>query len=520
MNASPRPPTLDSESAVTSFISAASIGVIGAPTSEQAAATFANCVSHVGGALRESDLPLRQFAVDRLQNIAVAAQLTESHGDDWIQGQLARAFDEADEPPNSVFAEAAAEYRRERGNGAWPPAPARREREENLVPLADVIAGEPPDRGVPPPGEPVGPSRPKFVIEPFDAIKFEASEEWLVKRLVPRQGVVTVYGASQSFKSFVVLDVALHVALGWQWAGRLVTQAPAVYIAAEGAAGLRKRKVGFERANAAHLPEHVPFFLISAAPNLGTEQGDLAALIAAIETLHIGPGLIVIDTLAQSIGAGDENGAGMIQFVANATALANHFKACVLPVHHVGLSDDKRARGHSSLLGGVDAQLLAERKEGMLSTVLTLQKLKDEESNLRLTAHLGRVVIGQDEDGDEVSTLIIDRIEDGAATHTATTPKTIPRAQRLLMDMVKAAIDDAGEDFLPFANGPAVRAVSDDAVRSRYYARIAEQAESGEDAHKMAERQRKAFNRAIASAVKAKDLIAKQRNGERLLWLP
>jgi len=379
---------------------------------------------------------------------------------------------------------------------------------------------DPPDRGAPPIGETATSARPKFIIEPFADIRFETSEEWLVKRLIPRQGVVTVYGASQSFKSFIAVDISLHVALGWQWASRSVTQAPAVYIAAEGAAGLRKRKVGFERANAERLPDHVPFFLISAAPNLGTEQGDLAALIAAIETVRITPGLIVIDTLAQSIGAGDENGAGMIQFVANATALANHFKACVLSVHHVGLSDDKRARGHSSLLGGVDAQILAERKEGMLSTALTLQKLKDEESNLKLTAHLSRVVIGQDEDGDEVSTLIVDRIEDGAESTIGETPKAVPRQQRLLIDVVANALAEAGETIRPFGiTGPLIAAVPESAARTRYYARIAEQAEPGEDKRALYDRQKKAFKRAIEPALKSKILLACEVDGTRFLWL-
>jgi hypothetical protein len=370
-----------------------------------------------------------------------------------------------------------------------------------------------------PVGAPASSAPRKFALEPFEAIVFESREEWLVKRLIPRQGVGAFYGASQSFKSFVVSDLALHIALGWEWAARRVTQAPAVYIAAEGAAGLRKRKIGFERSHS-YLPACVPFYLISAAPNLGTDQGDLAPLVAAIEGAGVTPGLIVIDTLAQSLGAGDENGAGMIQFVANATALANKFRAFVLIVHHVGLGDDRRMRGHSSLIGGVDAQILCERKEGALSTSLTLQKLKDEASSVKLTAHLGRVVIGQDEDGDDISTLIVERIEDGAEGEAGKKPKTIPRAQRLLMDMVALALDEAGETFRPFADGPLVRAVAESAARSRYYARIAEQAEPGEDKRTILERQGKGFRRAIEAALKSTILVAKERNGERWLWLP
>ena len=96
------------------------------------------------------------------------------------------------------------------------------------------------------------------------------------------------------------------------------------------------------------------------------------------------PPLIVIDTLAQTLNGGDENGAGMMAFVGTATALANHFNACVLAVHHVPLADDKRLRGHTSLHGGADAQLQTERNGGELATTLSVEKLKDEEDGIKL----------------------------------------------------------------------------------------------------------------------------------------
>jgi AAA domain len=360
----------------------------------------------------------------------------------------------------------------------------------------------------------------KFRLEPFVAIRFEPSKEWLVKRRIPRQGVAALYGAPESFKSFIAFDGAMHISLGWEWTGRKTSQAPAVYIAAEGAAGIRKRKIGFEKAYAGRIPADVPFFLVAAAPNLGTEKGDLEALIAAVVAAEVDPGIVVIDTLAQSLGGGDENGAGMMTFVSNATELANRLKCCVLVVHHAPLADERRMRGHTSLHGAVDVQILTERHRGAPSTTLTIEKMKDEESHVSLTAHLSRVVIGTDEDGDEVSTLIVERIEDGAAAQTRAPSTSVPRGRRLLMDVVAQAIGDEGEDFRSFHDGPLVRAAKDQAIRIRYYARIAEKAEPDEDADKLAERQRKGFNRAIAAALSAKDLIARQHDGTRFVWLP
>ncbi len=361
----------------------------------------------------------------------------------------------------------------------------------------------------------------KFNLVPFEDIKFAGSDEWLVKKLLPRQGVAALYGAPKSFKSFIGEDIGLHVALGWPWAGRATTRGPVVYIAAENAAGVRKRKVGFEMTHAGHLPHRVPFYLIGAAPDLGTENNDLSALIAAIAAVGVVPVLIVIDTLAQTLCGGEENGGGMMNFVSKATALANHYKACVIAVHHVPLADDKRLRGHTSLHGGVDAQILADRNNNEMTTSLSLEKLKDEEDGFKLTAHLVRIVIGHDGDGDEISTLVVDRVEEGDDQATkGQTLKSIPRQRRLLMEVVEQAIDEAGRDIKSFSDGPMVRAVSDEIARTRFYARIAEEPLPDETAEKLKKRQRKAYNRAVDGALNAKDLVAKEEGGVRVLWLP
>ena len=148
------------------------------------------------------------------------------------------------------------------------------------------------------------------MLEPFNAILFDAKAEWLVKQILPRQGVVAIYGRFGSFKSFIAADIAFSVASGKEWAGRRVTGRPVIYIAAEGAAGFRKRMAGIKARG--DVPRNLPFFLIGAAPNLGTDKGDLETLAADIESAGVAPGLIVLDTLAATLGSADENGAGMV----------------------------------------------------------------------------------------------------------------------------------------------------------------------------------------------------------------
>jgi hypothetical protein len=295
------------------------------------------------------------------------------------------------------------------------------------------IAPEPFDDGYIPPGDPpisaqIAPNgRRKFYLEPFEDIRFTGGEEWLVKRVLPRRGVAALYGKSGSFKTFIGFDLGGCIAAGKEWAGLKVAQAPVVYIAAEGAAGVRKRKEGWTRTNP-DISEPFPFHLISDAPNLGAAQGDLADLIQSIRDAGTAPGVIFIDTSAQTLGGADENGAGMVQYIANAQALSKHFGCLVVIVHHVGLADDQRLRGHSSLHGALDAQILCERQKGTLSTDLKIQKLKDEDADRTFSATLSRVVIGHDEDGDEVSTLIVESVaEQTEAKSQKPRPARIPR---------------------------------------------------------------------------------------------
>ncbi len=89
------------------------------------------------------------------------------------------------------------------------------------------------------------------------------------------------------------------------------------------------------------------------------------------------------------------------------------------------------------------------------------------------------------------------------------------------MTATREAIDDAGQDIRPFGfDGPVVRAVADEAIRLRFYERIAEQAGPDEDQNTVKERRRKSFNRSIESALKAQILVAREIQGQRLIWLP
>ena len=52
-----------------------------------------------------------------------------------------------------------------------------------------------------------------------------ADPEWLIERLFPTGGLVELYGAPGSGKSWIALDWAFHIALGMPWQGLRTKQA-------------------------------------------------------------------------------------------------------------------------------------------------------------------------------------------------------------------------------------------------------------------------------------------------------
>jgi hypothetical protein len=330
-------------------------------------------------------------------------------------------------------------------------------------PLNGNAYDDPPHDGAPPIGEPVDAAASRFKLEDWNDIDFDPNTEWRVEDVLPMHGLGLIYGKPGSFKSFVANDIGVHILLGLPWAGKRVEKGTVVYVAAEGAHGVRKRIAAYK---AKYKIPRGDFALVSVAPNLGTADGDLSALIAAVESSRVKPAVITIDTVSKSIGTAEENGTGMAAFVSNAEKLWQHFDCFVLGVHHVGLGEDaqKRPRGWSGLGGALDVMILCERPGDEKRTTLTVQKLKDEEDGVCFEARLSRVVVGHDKRGKEASTLIVDAVVETEAAQ----PEPAKRdAGTILRHELLAALDRLA-DAAPASNGfngKSVRKVSVDAIR-------------------------------------------------------
>ncbi len=246
-----------------------------------------------------------------------------------------------------------------------------------------------------------------------------ATEEFLVQKFMPLVGVGMIFGESQTYKSFIAVDLALAIANGTSWGGLKTIAGPAFYVAAEGGSGVMKRIIGAQQAKGVTTAS--PIFLKTVAPNLGAKgSGDAAAICAAIRVHGVQPVIIVLDTVAASMGGEDENTQGLATLLMNAKRISETFGCFVLLVHHTGLGDKDRGRGWSGQRANVDFEAKTERVEEWgdgRATRLLHTKLKDDECNMALTFRMRKVEVWRMADDGELdmsaSTLVVDRIDVG-----------------------------------------------------------------------------------------------------------
>lgn len=228
---------------------------------------------------------------------------------------------------------------------------------------------------------------------------------YLIKGLLQRRTYAELFGAPGEGKTFVAFDIAYCVAAGKPWMGRKVhvrqdgLGGPVLYLAYEGIGGLVKRAQALRQK---YGEVDVPLYIAGASFNLREQKGrhELRDTLSAIGEK---PVLIVIDTLARALMGGDENSAQDVgAFNSAVAALIESTGACVMIIHHSGKNKNAGARGSSALLGAIDTEL--EVDGGML----VAKKQRDVETGEPIGFVLKPVLVGMDEDGDEVTSCVVE----------------------------------------------------------------------------------------------------------------
>ena len=241
--------------------------------------------------------------------------------------------------------------------------------------------------------------------------------EALIKGVLQRGSFAQLYGEPGKGKTFLALDMALHVATGMDWMGHKVTKpGPVLYLAFEGVAGIADRFRGLlmdHKNQMAMAPEDVPLYVVDASSFDLRLQADRAKLNATVKEMARPPVLVVIDTFARAMQGGDENSASDVgQYLAAVASMVAH-NVTVLHLHHPGKDLNKGARGSSAIKGALDTELEVRNFE------VVTRKQRDIQHAAPIPFKLETVKLGKDEDGDELTTCVVHPGEGGGSTSRA-----------------------------------------------------------------------------------------------------
>ncbi|MFW6028367.1 MAG: AAA family ATPase, partial [bacterium] len=120
-------------------------------------------------------------------------------------------------------------------------------------------------------------------------------------------------------------------------------------------------------------------------------------------------------------------------------------------IHHCG-HDGNRPRGHSALLGAVDAQIAVTRDTSD-NIIATVERMKDGPEGATVASRLEQVEVGTDEDGDAITSCIVVPVDEGEIVKATPTRKLSDRQRMALDRLGNLSVD--GKPLPPEWNMPA-----------------------------------------------------------------
>lgn len=278
--------------------------------------------------------------------------------------------------------------------------------------------------------------RERFQVQSAAEFAHRTPQRWIIKGILPGAGLCVVYGDSGSGKTFFALDVTGAVARGIEWRGKKVRQGRVVYVVAEGAGGFRDRMDAYAQFHGIDLASF-DIGVIADSPNL-MEKADVKDLLLALAA-HGKADIIVIDTLAQSMPGGNENaGEDMGRVLAHCKALHRVTGALVMLIHHSGKDAARGARGWSGLRAAADVQIEVVRSGDDRAAVIDKQKDGGGEGD-EYGFKLQTVTIGEDEDGDAITSCVLHHVDATPRSERKKEPKG--DKQKLVLKLAREVAD-------------------------------------------------------------------------------
>lgn len=191
--------------------------------------------------------------------------------------------------------------------------------------------------------------------------------------MIYEDSLTRMYGSPGSGKSFVALDMALSLAAGRAWGGRMVKPTRVVYVMAEGQAVNADRMDAWLSRNGVDIDRIEDTFFVVPDAVMLTEHA-AAPFVDWVRENQ--PKLVVLDT-KNAMMAGEENSAS--DFAAMRRTLDAIRKAsgcCVMLVDHTGY-EGTRARGSSAGTAAMDTEIRVDMDDTDRPVLITAEVTRD-----------------------------------------------------------------------------------------------------------------------------------------------
>jgi hypothetical protein len=226
-----------------------------------------------------------------------------------------------------------------------------------------------------PTNEPHGTDRFKFLSA--GDLKRQQRVGWRVLDVIPKKGLVVMWGQPGSGKSFAAFDIGAAIARGIKYQGKRVKQGLVLIIAAEG--DLTARTMAYMKEHNLTDEDLENLMILQRGVNMLDKDQDMNDLMAAIqaakEQANEELALVIIDTLNRVMPGGNENASEhMGAVISNAKLIEDAHHCAVMFVHHSGKDEGKGTRGHSSLKGAMDSEISILRNEDIRTFKIEKQK--------------------------------------------------------------------------------------------------------------------------------------------------
>lgn len=263
----------------------------------------------------------------------------------------------------------------------------------------------------------------------------------LIKGLLNLDSESWIIGKPGTFKSFIALDMAAHIATGRQWQQRYTERGEVIYIVAEGVSGMGLRINAWETT-------HGELSGIRFLPRPVQAHQDREWRILVEACARIKPSLIVIDTQARvTVGLEENSASSLGVFIEKVRQLREATDACVLVVHHQGKHGED-SRGSNAIAGAQTSELTVTRDDSATNRVtVKTTKQKDMAQDVEIELELITVEVGvREQTKDKLTSLAVVETDPWAAPPEPKKPwrDYLSPNQDKIIDVMTEHVDDEG----------------------------------------------------------------------------